>query len=151
MSTELGTIHAITRHTFPTFTRMMFVIFRVESSVTFVTVIRANQKHQSNFINEIFLDAEGPLKIIVRFIDRQHLNLVLGTRVSLKLFQFAHFTWTFLHTCQTVQLTRLSFLHWSTLAHIIIHPFSIDIVVFVYCGFHAHNKVHLCFRCVGHS
>lgn len=46
MSTELGTIHAITRHAFPTFTRMMFVIFRVESSVTFVTVIRAIQKHQ---------------------------------------------------------------------------------------------------------
>ena len=45
MSTLLETIHAMTRHTFPTFTKMIIVIFRVEFSITFVTVIRAIKKH----------------------------------------------------------------------------------------------------------
>ena len=38
-----------------------------------------------------------------RIIQRQHLNLVLGTHCLLKLFQFPYIKGTFFHTCQSME------------------------------------------------
>ena len=53
---------------------------------------------------------------------------------------FRSHAWTFFDTCQTVKFMRLSFLHGSTLACIIVHLFFIDVVTFVHSGFHGHNS-----------
>ena len=99
MSTLLETIHAMTRHTFPTFTKMIIVIFSVEFSITFVTVIRAIKKHTKwrTTLKMLKQDLWNLLRCWrtlknnhARFTDRQRLKLVLATQYSLKLFHFAH-------------------------------------------------------------